>query len=122
MATILAKDVLKFIMEESRGRFFSIRFIKRTDGTVREMLCRYGVQSHKRGGESAYDFKEHKLVCVFDVHKNGYRSIPIEGMLDITINGVIYEVQRDEPASSDPTQSTEVQVPASATQVETPGV
>ncbi len=68
------------------GQFFSVRFRKRSDGTIRDMpRCRMGVSKYIRGGERAYDFGEKELLPVFDMDKGQYRSIPIEGI--ILING-----------------------------------
>lgn len=63
------------------GQFFSVRFRKRSDGTIRDMRCRMGVAKHIKGGERAYDFKEKNLLPVYDMEKQAYRSIPIEAII-----------------------------------------
>lgn len=73
------------------GKIFSVTFIKRTTGEIREMVCRLGVKSHLRGGVKKFDDKEKNLLTVFDVQKNGYRSIPLENIIKVKVNGVTYE-------------------------------
>lgn len=94
------KEVVEFI-RGSEGKMFSIRFIKRTDGSEREMVCRTGVKSRLAGGEPAYDPKDYKLINVFDMHapakkgsteKGDYRSIPIEGIIQIKMEGKWFKV------------------------------
>lgn len=87
-------QVVKFI-KETEGKIFSIRFIKRSTGELRAMVCRTGVKKHLKGGESAYDPKEHDLIVVYDMQKNGYRSIPKEGIIEVLIDGVWIKVERD---------------------------
>jgi hypothetical protein len=69
------------------GQIFSVEFIKRTTGELRRMVCRLGVKKHLKGGTAAYDAKEHNLLTVFDMEKNGYRSIPVEAVLSLTVHG-----------------------------------
>lgn len=89
-------DVLKFI-KETNGRFFSIKFEKRTTGEIREMLCRTGVTSHLVAvpSKEGLNFKKHNLIPVFDVKKEEYRSIPIEGITEIKIEGTWEKVEHD---------------------------
>ena len=75
------------IMEAGKGgKFFSVRFIKRTTGEPRFMNCRLGVKKHLKGGDKPYSDREHKLVTVYDLKAEGYRSIPLESVFEI--NGV----------------------------------
>lgn len=69
------------------GQIFSVEFIKRTDGSLRRMVCRLGVKKHLKGGTAAYDAKEHDLLTVFDMEKGGYRSIPVEAVQSLTVHG-----------------------------------
>ena len=71
----------------SDGAIFSVEFIKRSNGELRKMVCRLGVTKHLRGGEKAYDAKQHNLLTVFDMEKEGYRSIPVESIQKLTVNG-----------------------------------
>jgi hypothetical protein len=73
------------------GTIFSVTFRKRTDGTIREMVCRTGVKAHLKGGEKKFDDREKKLLTVYDVQKNGYRSIPLDAIIRVKIHGKVYE-------------------------------
>lgn len=97
--TITAGEAVRFITGKgpgsSRGRFFTVKFRKRTTGEVRTMNARYGVKSKRKGGEPAYDFASKGLVCVYEPVKDEYRSIPVEGLLTITINGKEVQVTHE---------------------------
>ena len=68
------------LIEETNGRFFSISFIKRTDGTLRDMNCRTKVTKHLRGGELPFNPKDYNLRIVFDLQKKQYRSISLDSV------------------------------------------
>lgn len=74
-------------IREHGSKFTAVIFRKRTDGSIRRMTFRTGVTSHLKGGEMAYNAQAHKLITVFDVAKQDYRSIPIEGIQRLKING-----------------------------------
>ena len=75
----------------SDGSLFSVTFVKRTTGETREMLCRTGVKAHLKGGVKKFDDKEKQLLTVYDVQKNGYRSIPLDAIIRVKIHGRVYE-------------------------------
>jgi hypothetical protein len=75
----------------SDGKIFSVDFIKRTTGEERHMVCRLGVTSHLKGGTKKFDDNEKKLLTVYDVQKNGYRSIPLDAIVRVKISGRVYE-------------------------------
>lgn len=83
---MVIKEVEDFI-KNTHGRIFSIKFVKRSTGEERKMVCRTGVKSALKGGEPSYDAGEKGLITVFDMQKNGYRSIPKEGIKQILISG-----------------------------------
>ncbi|MDR2187095.1 MAG: SH3 beta-barrel fold-containing protein [Azonexus sp.] len=85
MATAFNLTNLRAIVQD--GQIFSVEFIKRTDGTLRRMVCRLGVKKHLTGGGAAYDSKAHNLLTVFDMEKGGYRSIPVESVQRLTVHG-----------------------------------
>lgn len=70
------------------GKFFTVKFIKRSNGDERVMNCRLGVTKHLKGGAKAYDDSVHRLLTVFDVKSQGYRCIPLESLLEINGNPV----------------------------------
>ncbi len=71
----------------SNGKFFSIQFVKRSTGEVRQMLARTGVKKFLTGGGLKFDPVVHKLITVWDVQKEAYRSIPIEGITHFKVEG-----------------------------------
>lgn len=71
----------------TEGRFFSVEFIKRTTNELRQMLCRTGVTKHLKGGCAAYNTMDKGLCVVWDVEKQGYRSIPFDGITRVKIDG-----------------------------------
>lgn len=83
------REALKFI-HESNGKIFSIKFIKRTTGELREMVARTGVKAHlvENPSKPGTDFKSNELIAVFDMQAQSYRSIPIEGIREIKMEGI----------------------------------
>ncbi|SFL24154.1 hypothetical protein SAMN05216302_104620 [Nitrosomonas aestuarii] len=71
----------------SVGAIFSVEFIKRSNGELRKIVCRLGVKKLLCGGEKAYDSKQHNLLTVFDMENGGYRSIPVEAIQRLSVNG-----------------------------------
>lgn len=77
---------------------FGVTFVKRSTGEQRNMLCRQRVRKHLAGGDAAYSFNAKGLVPVFDVQRNGYRCIPLDGVQVLRVQGQTYVV--DEKARS----------------------
>ena len=74
------------IIKSSAGKIMTVTFSKRSTGERRVMNCRLGVKKHLKGGESKIG-PEHSLIIVYDLKKQGYRSIPIEGLESVKIHG-----------------------------------
>lgn len=64
------------------GRIFGVTFVKRSTGEERTMACRI-VPSE--GG--AYNPDDHGLIWVFDMNKRDYRSIPLDAVTRLRIDG-----------------------------------
>jgi hypothetical protein len=82
------------------GWFCSVKAERRTDdpkdpskkkGDIRIFNCRGGVRKHLVGGNLPYDPDKHKLIVIWD--QEGYRSIPIEGIKEMTIEGEHFVVE-----------------------------
>jgi hypothetical protein len=69
------------------GEVFGVTFEKRTNGEVRNMAARNGVIKHLKGGDLNYDPKKKNLLIVFDMNKKGYRSIPLDRVMEIKVGG-----------------------------------
>jgi len=79
-------DRLQKEIDLSKGRFFSVTFIKK-DGTTRKMVCRTGVTKGLKGGTLKYDARARKNAIVWDTKKGAYRTIPLKRLIDMRING-----------------------------------
>jgi hypothetical protein len=77
------------LMDVTEDTIFGVTFIKRTTGETRVMNCRTGVKKHLKGGVAPYSFKGKGLLPVYDLQKQGYRSIPIDGIRELRINGQV---------------------------------
>jgi len=113
-----AKTAISKIKNLQNGQFFKVVFIKRTDGTERQMICRKGVQKYLKGGQRAYDPDEKNLIFVWDSEKfqqlcvtagpklteelklelggKCFRSINLESLVALTIGGETYEIEGKE--------------------------
>ena len=96
MPTITPAEVTAKIKEHTKGKIFGVLFLTRKKGGLRQMTCRMHVRKHLVGGERPYDPTEHNLIFVFDVKAKGYRSIPIEGILELRFQGLVYTVELPE--------------------------
>ena len=90
--TMTRSQAVRYI-RGSKGQIIHVAFIKRTTGELRYMLCRTGVKSYLRGGQQPYDAKKLNLITVFDMRKQQYRTIPIEGLCGITVRGKWEEIR-----------------------------
>jgi hypothetical protein len=72
------------------NQFFKATFIKK-DGTLRDMIARLGVKKHLKGGEKSYNSEDFNYLTVFDMQKRQYRTINLNTLVKIKINGVTYE-------------------------------
>jgi len=75
-----------------RGDFFTVTFVKRSDGTTRTMNARLGVKKYLKGGELPYDPIEKGLLPVYDVQKQEYRMINLGTIISAKIGGNEYIV------------------------------
>lgn len=79
-------DAIGFV-KKSKGRFVSLEFVKRTDGTVRRMLFRTGVKRGLTGKGMSYDAESKGLLTVWDRHKKAYRMVPLDNITRLHIKG-----------------------------------
>lgn len=101
----MTEQEIREVINSSGGRIFTCTFIKRGDGSLRTMRCRIGVHKYVTGEGMHYDTKEYGLVTVFDMdiaaqlrkegkdEKKAYRNIPIEGIVDLKVDGDFVEVE-----------------------------
>lgn len=79
------------IIKRTKGKIFSVRFVKRTTGEIRDMVCRTGVHKYLNGGTLPFSPKEKHLFVVYDFQKKAYRMINLDGVLKIKCGRVLYE-------------------------------
>lgn len=86
---ILKTQLLEQLIRLSNGQIFSVNFTK-ADGTIRDMRCRLGVKKHLKGGTKPFVDVDHGLITVFDMDKKQYRSIKLERVNELKINGEVF--------------------------------
>jgi len=92
MMKIVNKEQAKNLINSSKGKFFTVEFVKK-NGDTRVMNCRKGVKKHLKGGELAFDPNSKGLVVVFDAQKKAYRMININTLQSVTIDKATYSVE-----------------------------
>lgn len=78
------------LIRASRGRFVGCTFIKRTTSETRRMWCRYAQVGVLKGPRRDRE----DLIVVWDHGKRGYRSIPVEGLTELRLNGRVEQVEQ----------------------------
>jgi hypothetical protein len=82
----MTRDQAAVAIRKSGGRFFGATFTK-ANGEVREMLCSY------REVAPVKQHREHTdVIAVWDEDKKAYRSIPLERLTQLRIDGKCEEI------------------------------
>ena len=87
----ISKDEAKKLIKDTKGKFFTVTFIKK-DGTTRVMNARLGVKAYLKGGELPYDADAKGLIPVFDIPKRAYRIVNLKTITDLKIGNNTYKV------------------------------
>lgn len=90
MAKAKTLPELREMIQATNGKTFSVKFLKRTTGEVREMQARTKVTKALKGGEKTYNDLDHAVVTVYDMTKKSYRAIPLESIFYFKCGGVEY--------------------------------
>jgi hypothetical protein len=90
---VITKDEAKQLMKDTKGKFFTVTFIKRTDGTKRVMNCRLGVKAYLKGGDLPFNPEAKQLLPVYDIGSKGYRLISLDSVIHLKIGNNEYEVR-----------------------------
>ena len=91
MKAINKRDILP-LLEKNKSNIFSVVFLKK-DGTIRRMICRFGVKKYLKGGSLKFNPLDRAMLVVFDMQKNAYRMINLETISNINMKGVEYYVK-----------------------------
>jgi hypothetical protein len=86
---IINKDQAEQLIKDTKGKFFTVTFIKK-DGTTRVMNARLGVKAYLKGGDLPYDAASKGLLPVFDIPKRAYRMININTISNLKIGNNEY--------------------------------
>lgn len=92
ISTETAKQLIFDTLKINNGQVFGVTFIKK-DGSIRDMVARLGVKKHLKGGVLNYNPADYNLIPVFDMQKKEYRSIQIDTITELKVNGQVYEVK-----------------------------
>ena len=78
----------------SNGKFFTVTFVKKSDGSLRTMTCTLNMQSKLVGGESTIQ-KGYQIAVVDTGIKSGYniRSFDVHTLTSLNINKNQYLVK-----------------------------
>lgn len=79
------------IIQNTNGLIFSVLFIKRSNKELRNMVARTGVKKGVSGKGLRYNPKDHLLLVVFDMHKKGFRMIPLDAVKQIKCCGITFK-------------------------------
>ncbi len=100
MSKVIDKREAWRLIYKTGNKFFSVKFIKKTDGRLRHMNCILGSATTKQinGGGRVYDFESRGLIPVYTVagdkseNPGNRRVIPIDNVFELRAGGVVYEV------------------------------
>lgn len=97
--TVTPDQAGELIWSDKGPKIFSVGFIKRTTGEFRQMTCKrgitHGINANEQGNKKFMPERKH-LNCVWDINKKAFRHIPNEGILEIKMGGVRYEVEHND--------------------------
>jgi hypothetical protein len=78
------------LIKQTNGRIFNVEFYKK-DGSLRKMTARIGVRKHLVGGRNNTSHIS-KYITVYDMVKYGYRTVNIDTVVSLQVNGSTYLV------------------------------
>jgi hypothetical protein len=81
------------LIKNTKGKFFTVTFIKRTNGKERVMNARLGVKAYLKGGVLPYDPASKNLLTVYDMGRRKYRHINLDTISKLKIGNNEYKVQ-----------------------------
>jgi len=83
---------LPSVLRRTKGKIFSVVFVRRKDGQERHMVCRMNVSKNVKGKGLLFSPEHMNLLPVYDIKKKDYRFIPIENVLCLTFRKKRYRV------------------------------
>lgn len=89
MKQIVSLNNLVKKIQATEGKIFRATFFKK-NGEVRDMTARFGVTDKLKGGELSFNPEEKRLLIVYDMQKEDYRAISIDGLISAHIDETEY--------------------------------
>ena len=83
-------QTIKQVIDASGGHICSVIFIKKSTGKVRHMVFRKGVSKGVNGKGLKYNPKKYGNMIVYDMGVNDYRTIKLENVTSLKVNGKSY--------------------------------
>jgi len=82
-------DIMRRIIEATvQDKFFTIEFVK-SDGSIRKINGRLGVEKHKKGGRDCNTNKQ--MMTVYDNYAKGYRNVNLTKINSLIVDGIKHE-------------------------------
>lgn len=91
VAVMSTRKLGQLIKRLAGGTIFRITFTKRSNGEQRVMVCRLNATAYITGEGARYDAAAKGLLPVFDVQARGWRSVPLDAIINIKVRGVTYD-------------------------------
>jgi len=86
------QEARDLVINYKGNKFFTVVFVKRTNGEVRTMNCRKGVRKNVSGVGLRFDPRTKGLVSVFDIPKDKHRFVSLDQIKRVSMNGNRYIV------------------------------
>ena len=87
----IARVHVENLVKSTKGHFFGVKFTKK-DHTERVMNARIGVKKFLKGGENKVVGLDNSYMTVWDKHANGYRTVNLATVKELTVDGEHYKV------------------------------
>ncbi len=89
---LIAREAIRDRLARTKGKIFAIRFLKRSNSELRTMRARVGVKKGIQNVGLPFNPEQHRLLVVYDVGAEGYRTVPVDGILTMKISVKNYRV------------------------------
>lgn len=85
------REYAKNIIESLKGRFFTATFIGKHDRVLHKVNGRTGVIKHLQSNRERTTTPD--LLSAFNVHKMDYRTVNLDGIVEIRCDGKVYKFE-----------------------------
>lgn len=83
---MISKAKLGTMICETKGKIFRVTFVKK-DGAIRDMVARVGVQGQDPL-KTGHAGPRNSYLNVYDMKKKGFRTINLDTVFEVNINGI----------------------------------